>query len=83
MKIRTTFAAAIVAAVAIGDTIAEFSLDGQTTIDVPVGSTTRIEYLSSSSPKTLVKTGGGRLEVAIVGNTNISISVAGGTLASV
>ena len=83
MKIRATFAAAIVAAVAIGDTIAEFSLDGQTTIDVPAGSTTRIEYLSSSSPKTLVKTGGGRLEVAIVGNTNISISVAGGTLASV
>lgn len=78
-----TLAAALLTAVAYADTLAEFSLDDSTTIDVASGSTTRIEYLSSSSAATLVKTGGGRLEIAVIGNTNISIRVMDGTLASV
>ena len=77
-----TAAAALMVAATFAETIAEFSLDDATTINVDSGSTTRIEYLTSSSAATLVKTGGGRLEVAVIGNTNISITVMDGTLAS-
>ena len=78
-----TAAAALMAVATFAENIAEFSLDDATTINVDSGSTTRIEYLTSSSAATLVKIGGGRLEIAVIGNTNISITVKDGTLASV
>ena len=56
------------------------SLPASTNITVASGDTLRIEYLHGGT--TLYKSGGGRLEVAVIGNTNLNIVVSNGTFAT-
>ncbi len=84
MNRTMAFVGALFAAVATyAETIAERSLTGDTEIAVPLGETVRIEYLSGTGAATVMKTGGGTLEIAVVGNTNINFVVQEGTLRSV
>lgn len=64
------------------EVIAERSISDDTVINVPVGETMRIEYLSGTGAATITKTGGGTLEIAVVGNTNLAFAVQEGTLRS-
>ncbi len=55
-------------------------LPAATNITVEAGDTLRIEYLRGGT--TLYKSGEGRLEVAVVGNTNLNVVVSNGTFAT-
>lgn len=81
-KILMSLCAVPLAAVAFAETIDDYAVDEDRTIDVPSGTTTRIEYLSGSAAATLTKTGGGTLEVAIFGNPNLTVRVEEGSLKS-
>lgn len=81
-KILMSLCAVPLAAVAFAETIDDYAVDEDRTIDVPSGTTTRIEYLSGSAAATLTKTGGGTLEVALIGNTNAAIRVEEGAFKS-
>ncbi len=65
------------------EVVPELPVAGDTTIEVPSGTTRRIEYLSGTDSATVTKTGGGTLEIAVVGNANIAFAVQEGTLRSV
>lgn len=62
------------------ETVAEFTLEADTVINVAEGDVKRIEYLSGTAAVTLTKTGPGTLEVAVVGNTNAVFDVDAGKL---
>ena len=65
------------------ETVAKLVATDGMSIDVPAGETRRIEYLSASSAVTVSKTGGGRLELAVVDSDRISLVVSNGTVAAV
>ena len=65
------------------ETVAKLVATNGMSIDVPAGETRRIEYLSASSAVTVSKTGGGRLELAIVDDGRVSLIVSNGTVAAV
>ena len=77
------FAAVNLATYADIEIIEEFNVNSDTEISVESGLVKRIEYLSGTASCTISKTGGGILELAIIGNTNASIFVKEGTLKSV
>ena len=77
------FAAVNLATYADIEIIEEFNVNSDTEISVESGQVKRIEYLSGTASCTISKTGGGILELAIIGNTNASIFVKEGTLKSV
>lgn len=80
MMLTTVLSAAVFAETEVID---ELALDEDKTVDVAAGSVKRIEYLSGSADATLVKTGEGALELAIVGNAKATIRVEAGMLKSV
>ena len=65
------------------ETVAKLVATNGMSIDVPTGETRRIEYLSASSAVTVSKTGGGRLELAVVDSDRVSLIVSNGTVAAV
>ena len=66
-----------------GKLLESLVLNADTNIVVAAGETLKVEYLTVESPLTLTKSGEGKLELAIVsGGENLSVDVAGGTLAS-
>lgn len=84
MKERLFTALVVIAASAVSaqevENVPELDLSSDVTITVPDGSIKRIEYISGKANASLIKDGGGTLEVAIVGNTNASFFVNGGKL---
>ena len=85
-KIFASVFAAALALAASGEEdviIDSLVLDADTNIVVAAGETLKVEYLMVDTPLTLTKSGEGKLELAIVsGGENLSVDVAGGTLAS-
>jgi hypothetical protein len=86
---KKIFASAFAAALALAASgeedviIDSLVLDADTNIVVAAGETLKVEYLMVDTPLTLTKSGEGKLELAIVsGGENLSVDVAGGTLAS-
>ena len=77
------FASACLIVCADVETIEEVNVNSDIEISVDAGRVKRIEYLSGTVACTISKTGGGILELAIIGNTNASIFVKEGTLKSV
>ena len=74
---------AVVCAVALpvaATNVGIVELPASTNITVASGDTLRIEYLHGGT--TLYKSGEGRLEVAVIGNTNLNIVVSNGTFAT-
>lgn len=86
-KMAQRFAATVACAAACicahGESLAKLTATNGMAIDVPDGETRRIEYLTAASAVTVTKTGGGRLEIAIVDPDRITVVVSNGTLAAV
>lgn len=79
----TVLVAVVVSAVSGQESVEkvpELDLSSDVTVTVPEGSVKRIEYVSGKANASLIKEGGGTLEVAIVGNTNAAFFVNGGRL---
>lgn len=73
-------AAAVLVLPAAGENVGMVELPASTNITVAAGDTLRIEFLHGGT--TLYKSGEGRLEVAVIGNTNLNIVVSNGTFAT-
>lgn len=73
-------AAAVLVLPAAGENVGMVILPDSTNITVAAGDTLRIEFLHGGT--TLYKSGEGRLEVAVIGNTNLNIVVSNGTFAT-
>ena len=73
-------AAAVLVLPAAGENVGMVILPESTNITVAAGDTLRIEFLHGGT--TLYKSGEGRLEVAVIGNTNLNIVVSNGTFAT-
>jgi hypothetical protein len=82
-RVFTALVAVVVSAVSAQESVervSELDLSSNVTVTVPDGATKRIEYVSGTANVSLIKEGGGTLEVAIVGNTNAAFFVNGGKL---
>ena len=82
-RVFTALVAVVVSAVSAQESVErvpELDLSSNVTVTVPDGATKRIEYVSGKANVSLIKEGGGTLEVAIVGNTNAAFFVNGGKL---